>query len=312
MRSVFFGTPDFALRTLEHLERAGRAPVAVVCQPDRPSGRGKKLVPPPVKRWAQAHGIEVLQPARQKDAAYRERLQALAPEVGLVASFGQLLPPGVLDLPRHGFLNVHPSLVPRFRGAAPIQWTLLSGDTRTGVCILRMTPRLDDGDVLLCEETEVPLDEGFQSLHDRLADLGGRLLVRALEDLVAGGLGGQPQDEAGVVWAPALRKEQGWLDWTRPALELHNQVRGLQPWPGAFTRTPAGALLKIHAAAALPAEAPAGAAPGQILEAAGDVLRVQCGQGRLGLLELQLEGKKRLATRAFLAGRPLRAGDRLG
>ncbi|HSA19882.1 MAG TPA: methionyl-tRNA formyltransferase [Myxococcota bacterium] len=311
MRSVFFGTHEFARLTLEHLERAGRAPVAVVCQPDRPSGRGQKLVPPPVKSWAQARGIEVLQPARQKDPAYRERLQALAPEVGLVASFGQLLPRGVLDLPRHGFLNVHPSLVPRFRGAAPIQWTLLSGDSRTGVCILRMTPRLDDGEVLLREVTPLGLEETAQQLHDRLAALGGQLLVRALERLEVGALRGEPQDEGAVVWAPALRKEQGQLDWTRTALELHNQVRGLQPWPGAFTRTPAGALLKVHRAAPLGPQA-GQATPGQILEASGDVLVVQCGQGRLGLLEVQLEGKKRLAARAFLTGRPLQAGDRLG
>jgi methionyl-tRNA formyltransferase len=312
LRSIFFGTPAFALPILDALERAGRAPCAVVCQPDRPAGRGRRLVAPPVKAWALERGLEVLQPVRQREPAYQARLAELAPEVGLVAAFGQLLPPAVLELPPRGCLNVHPSLVPRFRGAAPVQWTLLHGDEHTGVCILRMTPRLDDGEVLLRAHIPISLEDTAETLGARLAELGGGLLVEALERLEAGPLRGEPQDETAVLWAPALTKEQGWLDWGRPALALHNQIRGSQPWPGAFTRTPRGALLKVQRAAPGTEVAPGGALPGQILEAAGDVLLVRCGQGALRLLELQLEGKKALPARAFLAGRPLAAGEVLG
>ena len=311
MKTVFFGTPEFAVPILDALEDAGRMPLAVVCQPDRPSGRGRKLKPPAVKLWALERGIEVLQPEKQKEPEFLERLESLEMDLGLVAAFGQLIPKRVLALPPKGFINVHPSLIPKYRGAAPMQWTLIRGDAQTGVSILAVTPRLDDGDVLLQESVAVPQDMGMEALHDLLAVLGGRLLVEVVETMEQGPIQGQPQDAQQVIWAPALTKEDGRLDWSRPALELHNRIRGVQPWPGAWSHLQ-GRLLKIHAARVAEGDAEESAEAGSVVEAEGERIRVACGEGSLLLTEMQLEGKKRLDTRSFLAGRSIKSGDRLG
>ncbi len=308
---VFFGTPEFARPVLDEIERAGRLPLAVVCQPDRPSGRGRKRKSPPVKVWARERSIEVLQPEKQKDPRYLERLGDLAPDLCLVAAFGQILPKRVLDVPRLGFINVHPSLVPRYRGAAPIQWTLINGDEKTGVTILEVTPRLDDGDVLAQRIVDVDPDETAARLQDRLGELGGELAVQVIQCLETGPVEGAVQDESQVVWAPALTKADGRIDWNRPARSIHDRIRGVQPWPGAVTSL-RGRAFKIHLAAVTDALAPAGAGPGQVIEAEGDRLLVQTGDGVLRLLEVQAEGKKRMDARAFLPGRQVAAGDVLG
>ncbi len=313
LRYVFYGTPDFALAVLGELERAGRLPVAVVCQPDRPKGRGRKRDVPPVKAWALERGLEVAQPAKQRDPEYLEWLADLAPDLALVAAFGQILTKRVLAVPRLGFINVHPSLVPRYRGSAPLQWTLINGDTQAGVSILKVVPEVDAGEVLAVERVEVDPDENAVELGARLGALGGRLALGVMERAGQGSLDGQPQDASQVVMARQLSKADGRLSWSQTARELHDRVRGVQPWPGAHTQL-AGKAFKIHRSAVVepdPGAAP-DAAPGQVIEAAGDRLVIQTGQGGLRLLEVQLAGKKRMDARSFLAGRQLAVGDRLG
>ena len=305
---IFFGTPEFCEPVLRSLKEAGRPPLAVVCQPDRPKGRGRKLESPPVKRWAEQCSVEVLQPDKCKDQGFLDQVRALSPDLGLVFAFGQLLPKELLDIPAQGFVNIHPSLLPKYRGAAPIQWTLINGDQETGVTILKVTPKLDDGDLLLQEPVQVDPQENAVELGERLALLGADLAVRALDLLEQGQAGFTPQDEAQVVWAPALTKEDGRIDWTGTTLSLHNRIRGVQPWPGASTRLQ-NKSLKIHRASLGPAEAPRAEA-GQVVKAEGEELLVRTGDGLLRLLEVQLEGKKRLSVKDFLLGRPVQAGDR--
>ncbi len=311
LRFVFFGTPEFAVDVLDALEAAGQVPVAVVCQPDRPRGRGRRPVAPPVKDWAAQRGIEVLQPPRQKDPDYRRRFEALQPDLALVAAFGQILPRAVLAVPRLGFINVHPSLVPRYRGAAPLQWTLINGDRETGVSILEVTPRIDDGDVLAQQRVAVEPDENAAELGARLAALGGQLAAEVMARLERGPIARRPQGESGLVMARQLDKADGRLDWNQPARALHDRVRGVQPWPGATTRL-GDQPLKIARTRPEPDRGQPEAAPGQIIEAAGDRLLVQTGQGALALLEIQPAGKKRMPARAFLAGRRIEPGARLG
>ena len=311
MKTVFFGTPEFAVPILNALEAAGCMPAAVVCQPDRRSGRGRKFSPPAVKSWAVERGLEVLQPEKQKDPEFLARFEALRPDLGLVAAFGQLITRRALEAPRLGFINVHPSLIPKYRGAAPMQWTLIRGDRQGGVSIIKVTPRLDDGDVLLQQAVDIPEDESLEELHDRLAILGGDLLVQAVEALAQGQMDARPQDAKEVIWAPALTKEDGRLDWSKPALELHNRIRGLQPWPGAWTTTQ-DRLLKIQRARVEPDSNTQVKKAGRVLTAEGENIVIACGEGCLRLLELQLEGKKRLDARSFLQGRPFQVGDLLG
>jgi methionyl-tRNA formyltransferase len=232
---IFFGTPEFCEPVLRTLKQAGRTPLAVVCQPDRPKGRGRKLESPPVKRWAQECSVEVLQPDKCKDTGFLDHIRGLKPDLGLVFAFGQLLPKELLDIPTRGFINIHPSLLPKYRGAAPIQWTLINGDSETGVTILQVTPKLDDGDMLLQESTKVDPQENAVELGERLARLGADLAARALDLLEKDQAEFTPQDESQVVWAPALTKDDGRLDWNQPTLSLHNRIRGVQPWPGAST-----------------------------------------------------------------------------
>jgi len=306
---IFFGTPEFCQPVLHSLKQAGRTPLVVVCQPDRPRGRGRKLESPPVKRWALECSVEVLQPDRCKDGGFLDRIQALKPDLGLVFAFGQLLPKELLDIPARGFINIHPSLLPRYRGAAPIQWTLINGDEETGVTILKVTPKLDDGDMLLQERLAVDPRENAVELGERLARMGAGLAVRALDLLEAGQAEFTPQDESQVVWAPALTKDDGLIDWAQPTLALHNRIRGVQPWPGATTDLH-GKSLKVHRAEPV-ALATAAATPGEVVKAEGEDLLVGTGDGLLRLLEVQLEGKKRMLVKDFLLGRPVQAGDRL-
>ncbi|TLM65487.1 MAG: methionyl-tRNA formyltransferase [Deltaproteobacteria bacterium] len=303
------GTPEFALATLEGLLDSGVDLVGVYTQPDRPSGRGKQLTPPPVKRLALERGLPVFQPLKLRLPEVVAELQALAPDLIVVVAFGQILPKSVLDIPRYGCINVHASLLPKYRGAAPINKAIIDGETETGVTTMYMDVGLDTGDMLIKRTTGIDPFETAGELHDRLALLGREAMAETLERLCAGTLAREKQDDALSCYAPMLKKEDGLIDWTRPAAALHNQVRGLDPWPGAYTML-AGEPLKV--ARTLTADTPHAAPPGTVLAADRSGVHVACGSGVLSLGELQLPGRKRLPAAEFLRGCPLPAGTRLG
>jgi methionyl-tRNA formyltransferase len=307
-RVVFFGTPEFASVSLQAVLGGPDEVVGVVCQPDKPAGRGQQLQAPPVKRLAGEHGVPVVQPIKLKTDELPATLRAWAPDIGVVAAYGRILPPAVLTLPRLGCINVHASLLPKYRGAAPIQWALLRGETVTGVTIMCMNERMDEGDTLLQRATPIGLDETYGKLQERLARLGAEALMDALAALHAGSLPAVPQDHAAATYAPMIGKQEGAIDWNRAAAEIAAQVRAFNPWPSAFT-TLAGRLLKIHRARAVVDTTDA--LPGTVV-ALGDSIRVATGNGLLALEELQLEGKRALAAPAFARGAAIALGDRLG
>ena len=300
MKLIFAGTPEFAAQSLSAILAAGHQVALVLTQPDRPSGRGMTLRPSPVKALALASGIEVFQPLTLKDPAVQERLRAVDAEVMVVAAYGLILPQAVLDLPRYGCLNIHASLLPRWRGAAPIQRAILAGDTETGVCIMQMEAGLDTGPVLLSDRLPLASDETAGSLHDKLADLGARLIVNALEKIP---LPAVPQSDTGITYAAKIEKAEAMLDWRLPAAEIERKVRAFNPFPGAATMLE-GIPVKIWRAVAVPG----GAAPGTVLAADRHGIVVACGDGALCLGELQKAGGKRLSAAQFLSGNALSPG----
>ncbi|HEX3557033.1 MAG TPA: methionyl-tRNA formyltransferase [Thermoanaerobaculia bacterium] len=308
-RIVFFGTPEFAVPTLAALVAAGRAPVRVVTQPARPAGRGQKPQEPPVARWAREHGLPVMQPERVRDPAFLEEIAALAPDVAVVVAFGQIFPRALLDLPRHGCVNLHASLLPRWRGAAPIQAAVAAGDARTGVSTMLMEAGLDTGPILLAEATEIGPRETAGELARRLAEAGGGLMVRTLQELERGTLAPRPQPPEGVTYAPRLTRDCGRIDWSLPALAIHHRLRAYTPWPGS-TAELRGAPVKIVAAEVLDGDA-GDAGPGTYLGLRQGLLAVACG-GRtiLGVAELQRPGKRALRAPDFANGERLQAGER--
>jgi len=307
IRTVFMGTPEFALATLQGLLDFGLDLRAVYTQPDRPKGRGKQLASPPVKELALKHGIAVHQPLKLRDPAVVEELRAIAPDLIVVVAYGQILPKSVLEIPKYGCINVHASLLPRYRGAAPINKAIIDGETETGVTTMYMDVGLDTGDMLVKRVTPIGPLETADEVHDRLALLGREAMEETLRRLCAGTLKGERQDDALSNYAPMLKKEDGLIDWNRPAAQIHNQVRGLDPWPGAYTQL-RGEVLKIGRTAP---EAGKGV-PGTVLAADAAGVRIACGEGVLRVGELQLPGKKRLAAGDFLRGCALPAGTRFG
>jgi methionyl-tRNA formyltransferase len=307
MRIAFLGTPAFAVPSLDALARAGHELVAVVAQPDRPAGRGQALREPATKAWARERGIPVLQPLKVKDGSLAAALGALAPDLLVVVAYGRILGEDLLGLAPRGAVNVHASILPRYRGAAPIQWAVAEGERETGVTIMQMDAGLDTGDILLQRALLVG-DDDAESLSTRLAALGGEALVLALQLLEAGQIVPVRQDGARATLAPVLDKEHGRLDFQLPAARLAARVRGFRPWPCAFT-TLGGRTLKVHAATAV---AGAGLAPGAARGTPQGLL-VGCGDGAgLLLREIQLEGKRRVAAAEFLKGHPLHEGAVLG
>lgn len=307
LRLVFAGTPDFALASLRALVECGVRPVAVLTQPDRAAGRGRRVTPGPVKEYALSQGLDLRQPATLKDAEAVAGLAALEPDIIVVAAYGLLLPPSVLAVPRHGCLNVHASLLPRWRGAAPVQAAILAGDSETGVCLMRMEAGLDTGPVYAC--ASVPIADSVTAgvLHDELANLGGRLLVEHLPAIVAGTLEARPQDDHGASYAAKIRPADAVLDWSRPAAELQRQVRAYNPVPGA--RFACGdETVKCWSAVVGTA---AGRPPGRVLSATSDGIEVACGAGSLKLTELQRPGRKRVSAGEFASQLDL-DGRRLG
>jgi methionyl-tRNA formyltransferase len=311
MKVVFAGTPEFAQVALAALHAASFRLPLVLTQPDRPAGRGMKLSPSPVKQWALAHGLEVVQPRSLRldgkypddAAAARERLLALQPDVMVVAAYGLILPRWVLDLPRLGCLNIHASLLPRWRGAAPIHRAIEAGDAETGITIMQMDEGLDTGDMLLAERLPIGRDDTTGRLHDRLAVLGGRLIVEALEMAACGGLKPVKQPDEGVTYAHKIDKSEAAIDWTEPAAVIERRLRAFDPFPGGVAHLGETAL-KVWSARAEPGQG----APGEVLSVDDDGVHVACGEGALCLMELQKPGGRRLGVREFLAGHPVTPG----
>ena len=310
MRIVFMGTPDFSVPALKALVEAGHEVAAVVTQPDRPRGRGKELQMTPVKVQALAYGIPVYQPEKVKDPAFVESLRDLQPEVIVVIAFGQILSRDILDLPPYGCINIHASLLPTYRGAAPIQWAVIDGEKETGVTTMMMDVGLDTGDML--EKTIIPLDpkETGGSLFDKLSQAGGPLILSTLEKLKAGTAVRTPQTDEDSTYAKMLTKSLGQIDWSMEAAAIERLIRGLNPWPSAYTFVH-GKTLKIWDADVLK-ESSDGAAPGQIIRTDPHSLIVAAGEALLSIRELQLEGKKRMDVETFLRGYTIEKGEILG
>jgi methionyl-tRNA formyltransferase len=312
LRIVFMGTAELSCESLRELIRAPDFTVAaVVTQPDQPKGRGLKLQASPVKEIARQQGLPVLQPERARDEQFIQALRELRPDMIVVVAYGQILPGSILDLPRFGGLNVHTSLLPKYRGAAPIQWAILNGETETGVTIMKMDEGMDTGAILAQERTPIHPRDNSQTLHDRLGRMGAGLLLKTIPEFVAGNLPPRPQPGEGVSQAPKIRKQDGRIDWRQPAGAVWNRVRAMVPWPGAFTALPASPqpqLLKIWEAE--PADA--SGESGRVLRADKSGIVIGCGAGSLRILALQREGGRRLAAPEFLAGHLLEAGQTLG
>ena len=309
MRILFMGTPDFAVASLSALLAAGHEVCGVFTQPDKPKNRGMKLQASPVKEFALAHDIPVFQPVKMRDGEAMGYIRDLDPALIVVAAYGRILPDDILDYPAHGCINVHSSLLPRYRGAAPINWAILNGDKTTGVTIMHMAAELDAGDIILQGETDIGPDETAPELFDRLAALGGALLVEAVGQIERGEAARTPQTASEVTYAPMLGRELSPMDWTKPAQTLHDQVRGLLPWPCA-TAEFGGVRCKVFSTAVL--DGTTDLKPGTVAEAGKDGIVMACGGGSLlRVRELQPDGKKRMAAADFLRGRPLTAGERL-
>lgn len=311
MRLVFCGTPQFAVPTLRALLRAGHDIQLAVTQPDRPSGRGMQLIAPPVKQAALEAGLLVVQPEKIKNnLEFRSQLEAIQPEAIIVVAYGRIIPKWMLDLPRYGNLNLHASLLPKYRGAAPIQWAVAKGEAVTGATTMRIDEGLDTGDMLLQRELPIAPDQTSEDIFPLLAEMGAPLMVETLEGLIAGTITPQKQDDAKANVAPILKREDGLVDFTRPAMEIYNRWRGFQPWPGAYTsfRGKKLALHHMHPMELRGEESH----PSQVL-VDRDRFFVDCGENsRLELLEVQPEGKKRMPTADFLRGYQLKNGDLLG
>jgi methionyl-tRNA formyltransferase len=307
MKIVFMGTPEFAVPSLRAIIGAGHEIAAVVTQPDRPSGRGKVLTPPPVKTAAEAAGIPVLQPAKIRTEEFFAELSSYSPDLICVTAYGRILPKSILDLPRHGCVNAHASLLPKYRGAAPINWAIVRDEGVTGVTTMLMDEGMDTGDMLLKREVAIEDDDTGETLSRKLSIVGGELLAETLALLEEGKLSPEKQDETLATYAPIIKKEDGLIDWSKPARDIRNLVRGMLPWPGAYTSL-GGKMLKIFRAAVSEGEGQ----PGEVIKSGGGILRVAAGEGAIDVLELQIEGGKRLETAAFLAGRKIPEGAILG
>lgn len=312
LRIVFMGSAELACASLEALtSQPDFTVVGVVTQPDRPRGRELKLQASPVKQAAIRRELTVLQPERARNGEFIGELRGLSPDLIAVAAYGQILPKAILELPRFGCLNVHTSLLPKYRGAAPIQWAILEDEPETGVTIMKMDAGLDTGDILTQAATPIRAEDNAQTLHDRLGQMGAELLVSTIRDHVAGKITPRPQPAEGVSHARKITKEDGQLDWNQPARALWNRIRAFTPWPGAYTHLPGQPqphLLKLWRAEV----ADMRGAPGEIITAEKSGVVIACGVQALRVLELQREGSRRMGAGDFLAGHPLKPGGKLG
>ena len=310
MKIVFMGTPEYAAASLEAVIQSGREVVLVVTQPDKPKGRSGELVPPPVKECALNHGIPVFQPEKIKRPEEVAKLREYEADVFVVAAFGQILSQEILDMPRLGCLNVHASLLPKYRGASPIQRVILDGEEKTGITIMQMDAGIDTGDILWKKEIAIEPTDNFETLHDKLAVLGGEAIVEALDLLEEGKLVRTKQDDSLSCYAPLIKKEMGRLDFSKSAVVLDRQIRSMTPWPSAFTKYN-GKQLKVWKAISLEGKGKK-ALPGEVTEVTKDNITVATGDGELRIEELQLEGKKRMSCHDFLLGVKVQVGDSFG
>ena len=308
MRIVFFGTPGFAVPSLEVLARAGHTIAAVVTQPDKPRGRGQHVRPSDVKVAGLRLPAPVLEPARLKDPGLARELEDLESDLGVVAAYGRILPATLLEIPRLGMINVHASLLPRWRGAAPVQRAILNGDESTGVTIMRVVPELDAGPILAQTSTPISHDETSATLEHRLATLGAALLEKTVTALAVGPIEEMPQDQRLVTYAARLEKAESVLDWARPALAVHNQIRGLQPWPVAASKLQ-GKRILLRASVPLPDERH-GVSAGTVVRVENDAIVVAAAPGAVRLTMVQIEGRQAVTAAAFLNGHHVEAGDR--
>ncbi|OFW07774.1 MAG: methionyl-tRNA formyltransferase [Acidobacteria bacterium RIFCSPLOWO2_02_FULL_67_36] len=308
-RIVYFGTPDFAVPALRTLLKSRHEVVAVVSQPDRPKGRGHKVAATPTKTLAALFGARVLQPVRLKDETFLADIRALHADLGVVAAYGRILPDALLEIPRLGTLNIHASLLPKYRGAAPVHRAVIAGDTQTGVTIMRVVRELDAGPMLATSRRPIGADETSVEVERDLAEMGASLLLATIEDLVAGRAAEVPQDDSQATLAPKIEKSEGVVDWSQPARRIHNLVRGLQPWPLASVSIE-GARCLVHRTVLT--EERTSATSGTILRASGDDLAIAAGDGRvLRVVSIQPEGRRAMTARAFLAGRRVTPGTRV-
>ncbi len=303
------GTPATAAATLAELVKGPDKVVGVVTQPDRPSGRGQQRAPSPVRRLAQSLGLPVVAPEKIRTAEFLETLRQWNPEIIVVVAYGRILPKSVLELAPRGCLNVHYSLLPKYRGAAPAAWTIINGESEAGVTTMRLVERMDAGPIYLQEKVPLAPDETAGSLQEKLTPVGARLLLETLCRLKEGSLAPTEQDESKATFAPTIKKEDGRIDWTRPALEIERRVRGFDPWPGSFTWVN-GKLLKVHRTQLVSSES--SAAPGEVVKADRGGFWVSTGAGAIALEEVQLENKKRIPGVEFIKGARIKVGDRLG
>jgi len=301
------GTPDFAVPMLQLLIKRQESIVAVVTQPDRPVGRGRQVKACPVKQLAAANMLAVLQPEKIKTPEFVAAFKRLEPDLAVVAAYGQIFSQELLDIPTHGFINVHSSLLPAYRGPAPINWAIINGDTQTGVTIMKVSLRMDEGDILLQEKVPILPEDDAQLLHDRIAGIGARLLGKSIDMLKKGQWQPVPQDHSRATYAPMLQKQDGCIDWSRDNRTILNRIRGMTPWPGCYTFCE-GSLLKIHRAEAL--ERDVNASPGTVTSANAEGILVAAGTGALLLKEVQLEGKKRMHAEEFMRGHKVAPGMR--
>jgi methionyl-tRNA formyltransferase len=313
VRIVFFGTPDFAVPPLEGLIASAHTVVGVVTQPDRPRGRGQRVTDSPVKAVARAHNLPILQPNRLRDPETMAALAALSPELGVVAAYGKLIPGELLQLPTHGMINMHASLLPKYRGAAPVHRAVINGDAETGVTIMRMVVALDAGAMMATVRRPIGVDETSDVVERDLSRLGVAPLLNVIERLSAGTAHEEPQDDSLSTYAPRLTKEEGLIDWALPATAIHNRVRGLYPWPHAYTHITGSRVIVLKSRVGSDQGSDPGSDPGTVVGISTDGMVVAAGQGtRLKLLELRPEGRRSMTVRDFLAGHPTPVGTRLG
>jgi methionyl-tRNA formyltransferase len=305
-RIVFFGTPSFALPPLKALIQGPDEVVAVVTQPDREKGRGRKVIASPVKELALQKGLPILQPEKAKEVSFQEKLKSLGTDLFVVAAYGQILPKTILSLPKYGAINIHASLLPRYRGSAPIAWAILNGEKETGITTMLMDEGLDTGDILLQSEIPIHEDETTETLQDRLASLGAQLLSETLGKIKTGEIHSKPQDHSKATYAPMLKKEDGRIDWRKEANEIDRQVRAFHPWPGAYTEWQ-GQVLKIYKGEVR--EGKVAGKVGTVLWVGTDFIEIETGKGSYLLKEVQLEGKRRMSLRDFLLGHPVSIGE---